>query len=83
MSEQDSDSRTGLIQALIPLALDKVYEELDREPTELTGRKHNRENGNSGYYWWGRQKGSIYLADQKLRIAIPKKIGDAASQASR
>jgi putative transposase len=65
-------SRVELIQALIPIGLGAVAEELKHEVQELAGAKHNRQGGLPGHYRWGSQDGSIYLSDQKLRIRVPR-----------
>jgi transposase-like protein len=72
ISEQPFDSRIELIQSLIPLGLAMVNEELQNELMELIGAKHDRERRNPDYYRWGQQAGSIYLDDQKFRLAIPR-----------
>jgi len=65
-------SRVDLIQALIPIGLGAVAEELKHEVEELAGAKHSRGGGLPGHYRWGSQDGSIYLSDQKLRIRVPR-----------
>jgi transposase-like protein len=72
INEQDLNSKIALIQALIPIALEKVKEVLDQELIALTGKKHDRGDKIPGCYRWGRQTGSIYLGDQKLRLPIPR-----------
>ena len=66
------DARVALIQALIPLGLEAVTEELRAEVTRLTGPKHSRQGGVPGYVRWGRQQGSVFLADQKLPVTYPR-----------
>jgi len=66
------NSRVELIQALIPIGLSAVAEELKREVEELAGIKHSRQGGLPGHYRWGSQEGSIYLSDQKLRVRVPR-----------
>ena len=68
----DLDTRLALIQALIPVALDRVHLELKDEVTRLAGERYAREGRQPGYVRWTRQRGSIYLADQKLPIAVPR-----------
>jgi transposase-like protein len=68
----ERETRLALIQALIPLGLEAVQEELEREVEELAGRTYSREGRRPGHVRWGRQRGSIYLADQKLPIAVPR-----------
>jgi transposase-like protein len=66
------DARLAAIQALIPLGLQAVAEELDAEVTRLAGPRYAREDGQPAHVRWGRQAGSIYLADQKLGLAVPR-----------
>ena len=66
------DAKVALIQALIPVALDAVGELLTTKVTRLVGRKHSRTEGTPGYVRWGRQPGSIYLADQKVPLTYPR-----------
>lgn len=68
----DLDARIEAIQALIPLGLAAVGETLQAEVARLAGPKHSRTGGVAGYVRWGRQPGSIYLADQKLPIPVPR-----------
>ena len=66
------DSRVELIQALIPLGLEAVSEVLQQEVTALTGRRYQRGVGRPGYARWGSQRGSVYLADHKVAIEVPR-----------
>lgn len=66
------DARIEAIQALIPLGLAAVGETLQAEVARLAGPKHSRTGGVAGYVRWGCQPGSIYLADQKLPIPVPR-----------
>ena len=61
----DIDARVALIQALIPVALDKVMEELQADVERLAGARYAREGRLPGHVRWTRQRGSVYLADQK------------------
>lgn len=69
---QGLSARVALIQALIPIGLEAVAEELEREVERLAGPRHNRNGGLPGHYRWGGQRGSVYLADQKVRTRIPR-----------
>jgi len=69
---QDGNARVALIQALIPLGLEAVAEELEREVERLAGAKHSRKGGLPGHCRWGGQPGSVYLADQKVRTKVPR-----------
>ena len=68
----DIDARVALIQALIPVALDKVMEELQADVERLAGARYAREGRLPGHVRWTRQRGSVYLADQKLPIEVPR-----------
>jgi len=66
------DTRVELIQALIPIGLEAVSELLQQEVCRLAGERYSREGGVPGYARWGRQRGSVYLADQKVAMAVPR-----------
>jgi putative transposase len=66
------DSRLELIQALIPLGLEAVQELLQQEVTVLAGARYQRGAGVPGYGRWGCQPGSVYLADQKVAVNVPR-----------
>jgi len=66
------DSRVELIQALIPLGLEAVRELLQQEVTALAGTRYQRGGGVPGYGRWGSQPGSVYLADQKVGVNVPR-----------
>jgi transposase-like protein len=61
-----------MIQALIPLGLKAVEEALLADVAELAGRRYQHHDGTPGVVRWGKQAGSIYLADQKLPITVPR-----------
>ena len=65
----DVDVKVSLIQALIPVGLEKVNILLQDEVLRLAGepRKHGKVNTR-----WGSQGGSVYLLDQKLPIDVPR-----------
>ena len=65
----DVDIKVSLIQALIPVGLEKVNVLLQDEVLKLAGepRKHGKVNTR-----WGSQGGSVYLLDQKLPIDVPR-----------
>lgn len=69
---EDVSTTVALIQALIPLGLRAAAETLVAEVTRLAGPKHQRTGGIPGYVRWGHQRGSIYLADQKLPITYQR-----------
>jgi len=68
----DIDARVALIQALIPVGLERVRELLQEEVEHLAGQWYQREGRQPGYVRWTSQRGSIYLADQKLPITVPR-----------
>ena len=68
----DLDSRVALIQALIPVGLERVHELLQEEVEHLAGQWYQREGRQPGYVRWTPQRGSIYLADQKIPITVPR-----------
>jgi putative transposase len=69
---EEVDSRVQLIQALIPLGLEAVNELLQQEVTTLAGQRYRRGDGQAGYARWGDQQGSVYLADQKVALQVPR-----------
>jgi putative transposase len=71
-SAAEIDTKVELIQALIPLGLLHVEESLQQEVERLAGRRYAREGGAPGVVRYGKQPGSIYLADQKLSIKVPR-----------
>lgn len=62
----------AMIQALIPLGLRAVEEALLAEVTALAGPRYAREDAHPDIARWGKQAGSVYLADQKLPITVPR-----------
>ena len=72
MAAPDLDTRIALIQALIPVALEKVHVELQADVKRLAGERYVREGRRLGHVRWTAQRGSIYLADQKIPLAVPR-----------
>ena len=68
----DLDARIEAIQLLIPLGLEAVREELQRAVLELAGPRYQRKAIDRPYRRWGAQSGSVYLADQKIPVAVPR-----------
>jgi transposase-like protein len=66
------DTRVELIQALIPLGLRAVEEELRAAVTQLVGPRYQRGPEDRRYYRWGAERGSVYLADQKVAVRVPR-----------
>ncbi len=62
----------AMIQALIPLGLQAVEEALLADVTALAGPRYGRHDERPEVVRWGAQRGSIYLADQKLPITVPR-----------
>jgi putative transposase len=66
------DVRAQLLQALIPLGLEAARALFEHEVTALAGPRYARDDGARDRVRWGRQRGSIYLADQKLGLRVPR-----------
>jgi transposase-like protein len=62
----------AMIQALIPLGLRAVEEALQAEVAALAGPRYARGDSRPDVVRWGRQDGSIYLADQKVPVQVPR-----------
>jgi len=58
--------------ALIPLGLAAVEDQLQQEVTQLAGARYARKGDGCACRRWGQQQGSVYLADQKLPIQVPR-----------
>ncbi len=71
VSREDLDTRIELIQALIPLGLQAVEDVLQQEVKALAGPRYARD-GAPHLVRWGRQRGSVYVADQKLPLLVPR-----------
>src|SRR3990170_2606784 len=67
----DLDSKAALIEELIPVGLMHVNEILQEEVRELTGRRYKRE-GLAGHDRWGKQRGSVYIGEQRIPIEVPR-----------
>jgi transposase-like protein len=65
---QDLDAKLALIQALIPLGLLALAQELKREVIALAGERYSRKGGLPGIVRWSRQRGSVYLGEQKVAV---------------
>lgn len=69
--ELSINTRLELIQQLIPLGLMAVEDVLQHEVNALAGQRYQRD-GEHGRVRWGKQRGSVYLADQKVSIDRPR-----------
>ena len=72
ISFEELDARIALIQALIPLGLKAVEETLQKEVEDLAGERYRRDSGKDHCHRWGSQPGSVYLADQKIPVRVPR-----------
>jgi putative transposase len=68
----DGTVTLAMIQALIPLGLRAVEDALQQEVRALAGARYAHDDGHPGIARWGTQAGSIFLADQKLPIDVPR-----------
>jgi transposase-like protein len=68
----DLDTMIPLIQALIPLGLQAFGEVMQAEVAQLAGARYSRTGGQPDLVRWGRQRGSIFLADQKVPVKVQR-----------
>jgi putative transposase len=68
----DGTAMLALIQELIPLGLKAVEEALAQEVTALAGLRYAHDDARPEIVRWGKQRGSVYLADQKLPVQVPR-----------
>ena len=68
----DLDVRVAMIQALIPIGLEAVSDVLQHEVRELAGGRYSRKSPDRPVRRWGKQKGWVYLGDQKLPVEVPR-----------
>ncbi len=68
----DVDTMVPVIQALIPLGLQAFAEVMQAEVAVLAGARYSRTGGQPGVVRWGCQRGSIFLADQKLPVIVQR-----------
>jgi len=69
---EDLGTRVAMIQALIPLGLEAVRDVLQQDVEALTGARYAREGGRPGHVRWSKERGSVYLGDQKLPIVYQR-----------
>src|SRR5207244_3434111 len=65
----DREARLALIQFSIPVSLVAAVKEMKEEAEELAGQRYARGKINGP---WGSNDGSIYLADQKVSVVVPR-----------
>jgi putative transposase len=63
-------ARIAMIQALIPLGLAAVKEELQAEVLRLAGPHYHNRGYKLGHH--GSNPGSVYLYDQKVKMVVPR-----------
>ena len=78
----DVDTMIPLIQALIPLGLQAFAEVMQAEVAQLAGARYSRTGGQPAVVRWGRQPGSIFLADQKVPVTVPAGPGSSGGAKS-
>ncbi len=79
----DGTAMLAMIQELIPLGLKAVEDALQQEVTAVAGPRYARADEQPAVARWGRQRGSIFLADQKLPIRVPRVRDRAAGEEIR
>jgi len=62
----------AMIQALIPLGLHAVEDVLQQEVLALAEPHYAHADGRPAIARWGSQAGSVFLADQKVPIQVPR-----------
>lgn len=75
-AEQDPtiqlNAKLVLIRELIPIALEHVKEVLQEEVDQLAGPRYSHNKEDKHCQRWGSQRGSVYLAEQKVPIQVPR-----------
>jgi putative transposase len=66
------DSRVGLIQDLVAIAMMQVGEMFHREVAELAGSRYERKEDGSRGYRHGENPGSIRLGGQRVPVRVPR-----------
>ncbi len=69
---EDVNVRVELIQALIPLGLLAVEDALRGEVEALAGPRYARGHGQPGHVRWSKERGSIFLLDQKVPMTYQR-----------
>src|SRR5262245_44456651 len=73
-----TDTRAAIIQALIPIVLAHVVEQLTAEVIAAAGARYQRGDHAPSCVRWGSQPGSVYLGEQKVPLQVPR-VRDRAS----
>ncbi len=68
----DMDARVEMIQALIPLGLEAVQDLLHDAVAQSAGPRYQHGPADRRYYRWGSERGSVYLAAQKVAVQVPR-----------
>ena len=68
----DLDTMIPRIQARIPLGLQAFAEGMQAEVAQFAGARYRRTGGQPALVRWGRQRGSIFLADQKVPVTVQR-----------
>jgi putative transposase len=76
----DGTITLAMIQALIPLGLNALEEHLLAEVAAVAGPRYAHDDAQPSVVRWGRQAGSVYLADQKVPITVPRVRDRATNQ---
>lgn len=68
----DGTISLAMIQALIPVGLKALEDALTQEVTRIAGARYARQDDHPDLVRWGKQAGSVFLADQKLPVQVPR-----------
>ena len=68
----DGTVSLAMIQALIPVGLKALEDALTQEVTQRAGARYARQDEHPDIVRWGKQAGSVFLADQKLPLRVPR-----------
>lgn len=71
MEDMTHQFKLQMVQELIPLGVMLVSQMLEDEVISKAGVKYQR-NGQAGYSRWGKQPGSVYVGEQKVKIRYPR-----------
>lgn len=70
------DTRVEMIQSLVTLGLIEVYELIDEELKELTGKRYARKGEDLVGRRYGSNRGSVRLGGQRVPIRVPRVRGE-------